>query len=316
MLDEEEGEWNENYSNDLLDIGIGRLPIRTPRDQPRSLAQATLVVNKLIRYDEPISFGKWRNRITFVADDGNGAIFITEACEPQAASITADHPEFNVHKVYLDLYPQIIASGGQRSPECNRAIDESIEQGSLITHYSGHGGPSGWADEQILTKQSVLALQNRNRLTFMVTGTCDFSTYDNPEEDSAGELALTNVEGGAIGLLTTTRLAFADQAVSITSPLYNTIFKPNNGQMPRLGEITQFSKNNGNRSTTTRNFILLGDPTTRLAAAQQEAVIDSVNGKLVTAAALDTLKALSKIKLSGPLEMVRQLTVNFPGKHT
>ncbi|WP_157807777.1 type IX secretion system sortase PorU [Hymenobacter chitinivorans] len=314
LLDDNEGEWDEGYSNDLLDIGIGRLPIRTPSGQSRSLAQATLVVNKLIRYDEPASFGKWRNRLTFVADDGNGSIFISEACEPQSLSVAIDHPEFNVHKVYLDLYPQTIASGGQRSPECNRAIDEAIEQGSLITHYSGHGGPTGWADEQILTKQSVLALKNRNRLTFMVTGTCDFSTYDDPERDSGGEVALTDIEGGAIGLLTTTRLAFADQTVSVSSQLYNTIFKPVNGQMPRLGEITQFSKNNGIRSTSTRNFVLLGDPTTRLAAAQQEAVLDSINGRSISATSIDTLKALSTIKLSGLVQKGQVLNTQFNGQ--
>ncbi|UOQ54650.1 type IX secretion system sortase PorU [Hymenobacter cellulosivorans] len=314
LLDDNEGEWDEGYSNDLLDIGIGRLPIRTPRGQSRSLTQATLVVNKLIRYDEPVSFGKWRNRITFVADDGNGSIFIRDACEPQALSVIADHPEFNIHKVYLDLYPQTIASGGQRSPECNRAIDESIEQGSLIVHYSGHGGPKGWADEQILTKQSVLALQNRNRLTFMVTGTCDFSTYDNPEEDSAGELALTDVEGGAIGLLTTTRLALAHETVSVSSQLYNTIFKPTNGQMSRLGDVTQFSKNNGSRSTSARNYVLLGDPTTRLAAAEQEAVLDSINGSSITAVSLDTLKALSKVKLSGLIKNGQTINSQFSGQ--
>jgi hypothetical protein len=315
FLDDNEGEWSENGgSNELLDIGIGRLPVRTPRGQPRSTAQAALVVNKLIRYDEPTSFDKWRNRLTFVADDGEQSIFITSACEPLSESIQANHPEFNMHKVYLDLYPQAIASGGQRSPDCNQAIDESIEQGSLVTHYSGHGGPKAWADEQILTKQSVLSLQNRNRLTFMVTGTCDFGTYDNPEEDSGGELILTDIEGGAIGLFTTTRLAFADQTVSVANQFYNITFTGGQTQLPRLGESVQYAKNNGDRGVTTRNYVLLGDPTTRLAVAQQEVALDSINGHAASTASVDTLRALSTVKLSGVVKSGQALNQQFTGK--
>nr|WP_167856578.1 type IX secretion system sortase PorU [Hymenobacter metallicola] len=314
LLDDDEGEWDENNSNELMDIAIGRLPIRTPRDQPRSDAQAELVVNKLIRYDAPISFGNWRNRMTFVADDGNGSIHISDSADPQADSIAVYHPEYNVHKVYLDLYPQLIASGGQRSPECNKAIDESIEQGSLLVHYSGHGGPKAWADEQILTKQSVLALQNENRLTFMVTGTCDFGTYDNPEEDSGGELVLTDVKGGAIGLLTTTRLAFSHLSFALSSRFYSHVFKPVDDQLPRLGESVMFAKNSSVFGSGNRNYVLLGDPTTRLSAAKQVAALDSINGKLIQATSNDTLKALSRVRLSGVVKVNQAVNTNFTGQ--
>ncbi|TGE26046.1 type IX secretion system sortase PorU [Hymenobacter aquaticus] len=314
LLDDNEGEWDESRSNELIDIAIGRLPIRTPRDQPRSTAQAALVVDKLIRYDAPISYGKWRNRITFVADDGNGSIHISETANPQSDTISARFPEYNVHKVYLDLYQQTIASGGQRSPDCNKALDESIEQGSLIVNYSGHGGPKGWADEQILTKQSVLNLRNRNRLTFMVTGTCDFSTYDNPEEDSGGELVLTDIEGGAAGLLTTTRLAFAHLSAMLTRNFYDVVFAPFNGHLPRLGEAVTYAKNNSVSASANRNFVLLGDPTAHLSYPEQEAVLDSINGKFITAAATDTLQALATIRLSGLVKSGATINKDFSGQ--
>ena len=38
----------------------------------------------------------------------------------------------------------------------------------------------------------MLALRNPNNLTFFTTGTCDFSTYDNPDFTSAGEQVLTD----------------------------------------------------------------------------------------------------------------------------
>ncbi|GAA4010186.1 type IX secretion system sortase PorU [Hymenobacter fastidiosus] len=318
LLDDQEGTWSEDRSGiELLDIGIGRLPVRTPRDQPNSTAQARLVVDKLISYDNPTAFGKWRNRITFVADDGDGNYHINPSTDGPAENLVRLHPEFNAHKVYLDLYPQVIAAGGQRSPECNRAIDEAIEQGSLIIQYSGHGGIRGWADEQILTNNSVLKLQNRDKLTFMITATCDFSTYDNPEETSAGEQALTDVQGGAVGLLTTTRLAFAGFGYNdgIVRAFYESMFTPINGQRPRMGDMVMATKNDFNiLALENRNFTLLGDPSMRLAYPAQQAKLDSINGRLITASRIDTLKALSAITMAGRIQNGGVTNTRFTGK--
>ncbi len=198
LLDDDEGRWDEGGrpTSEGLDIGIGRLPVRTPADQPRSTAQAKLVVDKLITYDSPAAYGKWRNRVTFVADDGDANEHVLSSTEPLANDLVTRRPAYNVHKVYLDMYPQVAGAGGQNSPSATRAIDEAIEQGSLIVNYAGHGGVRGWTDEQIFTKSDVLNLENITRPTFMLTATCDFSTYDDPEFDSAGEVALTNVTGG------------------------------------------------------------------------------------------------------------------------
>ena len=77
-LDQHEGYWEENSSNDntlTLDIGIGRLPVNT-------LKQANELVNKLIHYSSNInSLGEWRNKIVFVADDGNGNTHQNQADE-------------------------------------------------------------------------------------------------------------------------------------------------------------------------------------------------------------------------------------------
>ena len=81
LLDDSEGEWLEssNATFEATDIGIGRLPVRPPVGQPLDASQARQVVDKLIDYDSPASFGKWRNRITLVADDGDYNIFVTDS---------------------------------------------------------------------------------------------------------------------------------------------------------------------------------------------------------------------------------------------
>lgn len=316
LLDDTEGQWDEGSRpvSEGLDIGIGRLPVRAPIEQPRSAAQAQLVVNKLIAYDSPESYGKWRNRLTFVADDGDANEHVLSSTEPLANDLVVRRPAYNVQKIYLDMFPQIAGAGGQSSPETNRAIDQTIEQGSLIVNYAGHGGITGWAQEQVFTKADILNLKNTTRPTFLVTATCDFSTYDDPEFDSAGEVALTNVAGGAIGLLTTTRVVISTFNRFLNEQFFAFVFAPVNGRLPRLGDVMALTKNSSQAGDNNRNFSLLGDPSARLAYPEQSAAIRQVNGQPVTAVA-DTLRALSRIELTGNVTTPSgALDAGFTGK--
>ncbi|GAB2792150.1 hypothetical protein HNQ93_003575 [Hymenobacter luteus] len=308
LLDDNEGAWLPNHSDELLDIGIGRLPVRT-------VEQARLVTDKLIAYDSPASFGKWRNRLSFVTDDGDRNLFTSYTEELTAPLDTAATARsYNVYKHYLDLYPQVIVAAGQRSPAAERSIDEAFEQGSLLINYIGHGGPKGWADEQILTNASVLRLQNTNRLAFLFTGTCDFSTYDNPEFTSAGEQSLTDISGGAIGLFTTTRVVYADRNQTMAIEFFRDLFTPlPDGTMPRTGDICRATKNAAVFGDNNRNYALLGDPSMRLAYPQQEAAITAINGKSAFAAQPDTLKALKQVEIQGEIRQAGQRNSRFSG---
>ena len=323
LLDDDEGEWDElRPGTELLDVGIGRLPVRQPKGQLNNTEQASKIVDKLISYDSPAAYGKWRNRITLVSDDGNGDLFVGYGSETIAAPMQANTPVYNIHKVYLDLYPQVAVSAGQRSPEANRAIDQSVEQGSLIVNYLGHGGVKGWTDEQILTNASVMALRNANNLTFFTTGTCDFSTYDNPDFTSAGEQSLTdNYTSGAVGLFTTTRVVDAALNAGLNQAYFNRVLQPVNGQMPSIGTVVRLSKNDfpgpGRPGIiNNRNYTLLADPSMTLAYPRQTVVLDSINrrnknGVWVPA---DTLQALARIRLHGRLMNGTSANTGFTGR--
>jgi hypothetical protein len=203
-----------------------------------------------------------------------------------------------MRKVYLDIYPQVSVAGGERSPESAKAFEESFEQGSLIINYNGHGGPTALTQEQILTNASILRLQNQTKLAFVVTGTCDFSTYDNPELVSAGEALLTDIKGGAVGLYTTTRLVYSTSATTLVPPLYDSILSTRSGLPTRIGDATRFLKR-ADFDPLNRNYVLLGDPSIRLARPDLSMTLDSINGRALTSTASDTLKALSTVRLSG-----------------
>ncbi|MDO7853650.1 type IX secretion system sortase PorU [Hymenobacter convexus] len=325
LLDDDEGEWFEGNSSELLDLGVGRLPVRTPKGKWTDVSQASLqarqVVDKIIAYDSPDSYGKWRNRITLVSDDGNGDLFVGAGSEIVANSLKNNYPVYNVHKVYLDLYPQVSLSAGQRSPDAERAIDQSIEQGSLIVNYLGHGGPKGWADEQILTNASVLGLRNPNNFTFFTTGTCDFSYFDNPDFTSAGEQALTdNTTGGAIGLFTTVRVVDAGQNAGLNQAYFNRVLQPVNGKVPSIGTIVMMSKNDFhgpgfNSDLNSRNYTLLADPSMTLAYPQQTVVLDSIRRRVAGQwQPADTVQALARVRVHGKVLNNNAQNTAFTGR--
>ncbi|MFD2514738.1 type IX secretion system sortase PorU [Pontibacter locisalis] len=296
FLDDEEGEWVENTTGDhFLDIGIGRLPAK-------SAVEAANLVNKIISYDSPSHFGNWRNRITLVADDGdynehqNDAEFLANFLQNNA-------PDYNPNKIYIDLYRQVAVSNGQRAPDAVSALDKAIEQGSLITNYTGHGNEVSWASEQVLTIPQINRWTNKDRLTFLLTATCEFGRYDDPSRPSGAETALLNPNGGAVGLITTTRPVYSNGNRVLNRNFFKSALTPATATRPRLGDLVMSTKNNsitdnvsGSKGVNNRNFTLLADPSLTLASPPLDAQITHINGKETAA---DTLSALGKVNLKG-----------------
>ncbi|HEY4651448.1 MAG TPA: type IX secretion system sortase PorU [Pontibacter sp.] len=296
FLDPEEGEWAEdNLGDHLLDIGIGRLPAR-------NLQEAATMVDKIIAYESSSHFGKWRSQITLVSDDGdfnehqNDAEYLADLLETQA-------PDYTVNKLYLDLYRQEGVASGQRAPQLNQDLNKAVEQGSLLINYTGHGNEVSWAAEQILTLPQLTSWQNADKLTFMLTATCEFGRYDDPARLSGAEVALFHPQGAAVGLITTTRPVYASGNRVLNRNFFKSAFTPSSGTMPRLGELVLQTKNNsiadnvsGSRGVYNRNFTLLSDPALRLGSPELHAELTHINGRQANT---DTLSALSKITLQG-----------------
>ncbi|MFC5268974.1 type IX secretion system sortase PorU [Adhaeribacter terreus] len=306
LLDDNEGAWPEYSSSSFSDIGVGRLPAA-------SIEDAESMVNKIIAYDSPEKFGKWRNRVTFIADDQDGNLH-QNATEAYADSLIKKQPAYNVNKVYLDMFRQVAVANGQRSPDCVAEIDRAVEQGSLIINYSGHGGETGLAHEQIVTVGQINNWNNINSPSFFVTATCEFGRYDDPRRPSAAEFALKSKNGGAIGLITTTRPVGASSNDVLNRSFYNFAFKPVNGQMPRLGDIVMHTKNASISGSSNRNFALLGDPSMRLAYPEEKVQVSAIDIK-PSVRQPDTLKALSTVKISGNVANQNGQTLSdFNGK--
>lgn len=298
FMENSEGEWIETFSNvptfdHTLDVGVGRLPVQTAE-------QAHNVVNKIISYaNRKENLGEWRKKVVFVADDGDANQHQVDA-DKIAQKVENDYPNFNVQKIYLDAYPQISSGGNESSPECKKAFTEAIEKGALVINFTGHGGEVGWTQEEILRSPDIKTWNNGNRLPLMITATCEFGRYDEPTNLSGAEVAILEPHRGAIALITTTRPVFSSTNFILNDQIYNFIFTPIAGKMPRLGDIMRLTKNNSLAGSVNRNFSLLGDPSMRLAYPEKNIVITHLNGKDINIEQ-DTLKALDRVILEGEI---------------
>lgn len=282
---------NDNGSQNLLKIGIGRLPAQKASD-------AEILVDKIIHYYDTTNFGRWQQHITFVADDGDNNLHLEDA-EYMSNIAQQQWPAGRVNKIYLDAYPKISDAGGSRYPAVNTAIAEDIYNGTLIWNYTGHGSYSRLAEEVIVDESSLDTWKNGTKLPLFITATCDFAPFDNPAYTSLGEEILLRENGGGIALMTTTRAVFAASNKVLNANYLQALLTPDaDGSMPTLGEAAMRSKNltyaTYSDIPNNRKFQLLGDPALTLAFPKYHVVIDSING--------DTLKALGQYTVSGHLE--------------
>jgi len=293
FLQENEGEWQETTAGDHpLDIGIGRLPVK-------SSAEARVVVDKLIHYaSSPQTLGKWRNRITFVADDGDGNI------HQQHADLLAKQigDKFLTQRLFVDAFPRVGSPEGAKTPGLNAAIRQGIDDGTLILNYTGHGGTTGWAEEQILTLAGMQNARGYHNLPLLLTATCEFGRYDDPALVSGAEIMVLSPRGAAIGALTTTRPVFSSTNFSLNKAFYEAL----NAADPRtrLGDLMKLTKNNSLSGSLNRNFALLGDPSMQLARPAYE---------VAWAAPPDTLSALRQVTLRGNILQNKQVADIFDG---
>jgi len=279
----------------LLDIGIGRIPAKNERE-----AQA--IVDKIIAYTATKSLGPWRNECTFVADDEDNNLHLQDA-EVMTQVVSAEAPQDNIDKIYLDAFQQESNSAGSRYPAVNQAINNKIYSGTLLWNFTGHGGYRRLAEEVVLDQDIINGFNNPDKLPLFITATCDVAPYDNPLISSIGENLLLREKTGAIALMTTTRLVFAFSNRVMNENYLKTAFqKKPDSSYRSLGEAVRQAKNVTYSFLTdvvnNRKFTLLGDPALTIAFPVYQVTTTAINGKSVTGTP-DTLKALSEYTISG-----------------
>lgn len=312
FMDDSEGEWRE-WQGDLIDVGIGRLVVKNP-------SEAGQMVDKLISYQNtPANLGPWRTLMTMAADNGDGMLHLSDA-EVVTSPFETQFPDFNVNKIYVTAFPTVSSPLGSVSPAARAALNEAVNEGSLMVNYAGHGNEFQWTSEQILTMDGIRRdWRNPNNLPFFVTATCDFGRYDDPTLVSGGEFISIMPNGGGIGLVTTTRPVYANNNLRLNREFTNAVFTKTQGRNIRLGDALKICKNRsvvfvptGSDDPGNRSFSLLGDPSMRLAFPEYPIMITALVGS--NGQALDSIRALDRVVLRGQVnDFDGQLKNTFNG---
>lgn len=302
LMDETEGD----IGHSLADIGVGRFPVQT-------LEQAAQMVDKVERYvvKDATTMQPWRNMVTFFTDDEGGFVRNAETLSRLLKNVGGDGAV--VDKIYLDAYPQISAPGGEIAPEVNAAINNRMEKGTMILHYIGHGGEVQLSEEKILQRKDVDSWRNAPMYPLMITGTCEFSRYDDHNRTSLGEYSFLNQYGGMIAMFTTSRVTDGGSNQSFAEGIYNKLFRIYDDEHYRLGDVYRMAKTNG--GVYEKRYVFFGDPALRLAYPKWKVetlsingqypgyVIDSIQGSDSTwqyyPVYLDTISALQTVEIEG-----------------
>lgn len=302
LLDDDEGDDVISTSTHFLDIAIGRITVD-------DLEKARNAVEKIKRYYAQESFGDWRNQTVFIADDEDNNIHIRDS-DLIANHIQNSFLNHNVSKIYLDAFKQQSVSGGHRYPDVTEAIQNNIHKGLFYLNFIGHGGPNGLTHEKVIPFDEIAQWNNENKLFLFCTATCEFTRFDVPTRYSAGERVLMKRDGGAIALVSTTRLVFSDKNKTINEHFVQDLFENSESGDVSIGDVFLKTKNRTNTRENNRKFALFGDPALRLSFPKNRVATQEV---LSYSEPTDTIRSLDKITIKGHVLKQGQVAQDFDG---
>ena len=286
-----------------VDMFIARWPVS-------STAEIARVIDKIRLYESNSDLGYWRSRITLVADDEFGGDFNNETfhtTDSEKLDTLVLPRAYNRDKIYLIEYPFV---NGDK-PAVNDAIVNSFNRGSLIVNYVGHGNPDVWSHEHVFQRGSDLPrLNNYDKLPLVFAASCAIGFFDDPRREGMAEDFLVMPQGGAIGIISATRLVYAGDNAVFNRAVCNILFNEPElsicqamfaGKLERqyLNDSTMFAVPND------RAYAFFGDPLLKLGLPELEIRFDEYP---------DTLVALGQHHVSGYLVDSDDSPVNLDGE--
>lgn len=270
-----------------MDVAVGRIPVLTPDE-------AEIVVDKIKRYIYNVkAMGEWRDELLLLSDDTKT---YSKNCDDIEAMMDTMSTTVNISKIYADAYVrQKLADGSYCYPDATASIIEMFDDGIMMMTYLGHGGVKGLSASNLFKTKDIESLTNYYKLPFVVTGTCEFSAFDDASFVSAGEILYKMENGGAIGMYTTTRPTQQQLNKTIVTEFMKNTYTNNNIKELTMGDIVRLSKRAfSSNSSNYLSYVFFGDPALRFTYPAQNVVINSINGHtsedMISVAPMDTLR--------------------------
>lgn len=270
--------------DDLPDIFIGRLPAN-------NADEAAAMVEKIISYETKDVAAEWRRHITLAA--GSGEFF------DYSAQYLTDHylPKWlSTHRLSTEF----------QSPHFNTTENfiNWINSGQNIIDFLVHGSGEQIADANLLNKDDIIRLTNKDKYSFAVTMSCYIGHFDSPDIAALGEALLVAKDKGVMALFGSSGKSYSYSDFYFNGAVFDGIF---NKGWRSLGEITTKAKYELIRKTLgywepVDNFLLLGDPAANLRLPQDEITLALSKKVLVQGETLTVSGALPQSR-SGSLTL-------------
>lgn len=231
----------------IPDLFMGRLPVR-PDTVDRTVA-------KIIAYDTQATVG-WMSKVTFAASDVSGTPVFEDVVDDLASLFPVT---YDVDRLFI----RTLGGDGVRT-----ALHAAIEDGRLITTFSGHGGGTQWALEKVLVSDDAETFHNGPRLTFLIGLNCATGYFVEPFDQAVNGLSLSEAfvtaPAGAVGAWMVSWKGY----LSDQKPLGRKFMEGYGGGERHLGALAVGAQAaalaGGISETSVRSFNLLADPATAL----------------------------------------------------
>ena len=285
-----------NIANDKLRIGVGRITCADV-DEARS------DVDKIVEYYATPDYGVWRNNALVMSDAPDKGLYMFQG-QGYKNQIDNDlNTGMHVNSVHNSMYPRsttqpTFAIDRKAATEAKHMINYYLTDGTYFATYVGHAGAVSFTKVNKMWTTGDVARSPYPHYPIFSTACCDVAHYDNDTRGIA-ELMFHKRDGGAIAMLTSSRMVFATGNDLLNQYFINAMFSyDSKGVMPTLGEAYKESKLGFTSANVNKmSFFLLGDPAMKVNYPISRFNITSVNGTDVTGTSKAQLSPLCKFEI-------------------
>ena len=286
-----------NITNDKLRIGVGRITCADV-DEARS------DVDKIVEYYANPDYGVWRNNALVMSDAQDEGLYMFQGQGYKNQIDNELNTGMHVNSVHNTMYPRSTtqpAFGIDRktATEAMHMISYYLTDGTYFATYVGHAGAVSFTKVNKMWTTGDVARTRYPHYPIFSTACCDVAHYDNDTRGIA-ELMFHKRDGGAIAMLTSSRMVYASGNDKLNQNFINALFSyDSKGVMPTLGEAYKESKLGFTTADINKmSFFLLGDPAIKVNYPISRFNITSVNGTDMTGTAKAQLSPLCKFEIS------------------
>ncbi len=235
-------DWFSDFrQNGFATIPTGRLPVRT-------VADADLVVSKIVNYEKGIGAGTWNQQALVIADQNIGDDFTTAA-------------NFAAANLPSSLKVTTILANGLDPNTARQQIINALNNGALLVNYEGHGSVEQWSFADFLDDSSASALSNGNRLPVFLVMDCLNGFFHDVFSTSLAESLLLAPNGGGVAVWASSGFTIAPPQAAMDQALL-AILKAHPSMT--LGRAVLDAKSGVTDQDVRRTWIFFGDPAMKL----------------------------------------------------